>query len=89
MTDKRQEVYEIINEEREYQDKVWGGPAHDIGHSLSDWVVYIRKYVNQAENALYTGDEKAILCAIRKITALGVAVMEINKTPKRSEENGN
>lgn len=86
---KREEVYDIINEERKYQDNKWGGILHDESHSLSDWLTYIRKYLTDADNGLFINDEKKILSAIRKLTALGVVVMELHGVPKRSEENDN
>lgn len=85
MTDTRKRVYDILSEEREYQDEKWGGSIHDKSHTLGEWLLFIRKYLNDAENAMYDGDEEAAKNAIRKITALGIASMEVINVPKRSE----
>ena len=47
----RKEVYDAIDEERKYQDKVWGGKEFDENRSVSDWLMFIRRYLNDAENA--------------------------------------
>ena len=79
----RKEVYEILDDERDYQDNKWGGSKHDDQHSISDWLIYIRIYLTEAENALYNGSDS--MEAIRKITAMGVAAMEANGCPKRNK----
>lgn len=72
----RTEVYEIINDERDYQDQKWGGKSHDEKHSVSDWLIFIRKHLNDAENALYSSNACDAMNAIKKATALGIAAME-------------
>ena len=85
----RKKVYEIINEERDYQDQTYGGSVHDKEHSVSEWILFIRKHLNEAEDALYEYDEKKALDAVRKITALGVAAMEIHSPPRRNYDKKN
>lgn len=82
---KRTQVYEILDEEREYQDKKWGGKEHDEAHSVSDWLIFIRKHLNQAENAIYNSDAKSAMDAVRKITGIGVAAMEAKGSPRRKK----
>lgn len=80
----REEVYELINEERKYQDKVWGGAEYDANRTISDWLMFIRKYINDAENAVFNFNTEEAMDAIRKITAIGVAAMESKGCPKRN-----
>jgi hypothetical protein len=82
----RKNVYKILDEERNYQDSVWGGSEHDKTHSTSDWFIFIRKHMVEAENALYDSNSEKAMDAIRKITALGVAAMEAIGCPKRKEK---
>lgn len=37
---------------RNAQDRQWGGPAHDDCHDRHDWLGYVIKQLNEAENAL-------------------------------------
>lgn len=87
MLKSRQEVYNILDEERNYQDKKCGGSVHDKNHSVYDWLLIMRKYLNEAENAMYNGDSTEALNSVRKITALGVATMESHDTPSRKDDN--
>ena len=79
----RKEVYECIDGERKYQDSRWGGEIHDDEHSVSEWLIFIRKHLNDAENAIYYSSTEEAMNAIRKITAMGVAAMESIGCPKR------
>ena len=82
---KRDEVYDILNEERDYQDIKWGGSEHDTNHSISDFFLFMRKHMNDAENALYSSNAENAMDAIRKVTALGVALMESKGCPRRND----
>lgn len=78
----REEVYKVIDGEREYQEKRWERPAHI--HTNTEYLVYIQHYVNQAFAAVSTQDgDGATLSALRKIGALAVAAMEENGTQAR------
>jgi len=37
----RSDIYNLIEQERIKQDKLWGGPDHDDLHTLRDWVFFI------------------------------------------------
>lgn len=86
MSASRQEVFEVIEGERDYQDAVWG-PHHDREHSITEFLVYMRDYVEQAlHDCTRLADEIAdpkALDAVRKVAALGVACMEVHGAPKR------
>jgi hypothetical protein len=83
----RKKVYDLIDGERDYQDKRWensgGRPKSDSETPVANWVLYIRYQVEEAMNAVYFLDEDKALEHIRKITALGVACMEYNETKPR------
>lgn len=82
MYSTREEVYKVIDGERDYQEKRWARPAHN--HSNTEYLVYIQHYVNQAFTAVSTQDgDQATLSALRKIAALAVAAMEENGVEAR------
>ena len=77
---KQVEVFDVITEERTYQDKRW--PGHK--HSNTEFLVYIDHYVKQAFAAVSTQDrDGATFPALRKIAALAVAAMEENGYMRR------
>lgn len=79
----REEVYKIIDEEREYQDSRWGGKSHDKIHSLGDWTLFIEHYLNKLKYKLYDGPPNDAREEFRKIAALCVAVGEVWGLPER------
>lgn len=83
----RSAVYRVIDGERKYQDQKWGGPTHDQQHSIPEWLIYMRDYIEEAMHACSRlPDEEAMPLAldnIRKVTAMGVACMEIHGAPER------
>ena len=80
---QRKDVYELIDGEREHQD-LTNTEEHDIEHSVSDWVLFMRYQLQKAELALYYLNPELALERIRKATALGVVCMEHNETPPRT-----
>lgn len=83
----RNEVYDALNGEREYQRK-WETESESKGkHSLSEFFAYMEDYIDEAQHILarepvQTGNPKAANI-LRKVTALGVAAMEQHGAPKR------
>jgi hypothetical protein len=86
----RQEVYKLIDGEREYQKK-WdrkreeeGRPARDSNFPVGAWILWMEEYLQRARKAATDNTDKteALEC-VRKVTALGVACMEVNDTPAR------
>lgn len=80
----REDVFQLINTEREYQDL----DVHNVGHddskcSVADWIVFMEKHIQLAKDSLYMLNSIGALEHVRKITALGVACMENNGTPPR------
>lgn len=81
---ERTKVYELVDGERNYQDKQWGGRPHDDMTSVGDFLVFMEQYLHRAKEKLTTetGIEPA-MDMIRKVTALGVAAMETHGAPER------
>ena len=69
---------EIVNE-RDLQDRQWGGPEHDDQHGMMDWLNYIQKQSNQATALLChqePGGPEQYRERMVKIAALAVAAIE-------------
>lgn len=79
----RSEVYHLINEERDYQDKKWT-VYDDSSWSISDWVVFIRRYLKLIDT--WTGHPREQMDEMRKVAALAVACMEFNGARSRNGE---
>ena len=75
---KREIIFKEIDEERARQDKQWGGPVHDSGHDVRDWVAYIVNFLGRAVNreAVWGFNLKAARLAFLKVAALCVAAIE-------------
>lgn len=85
----RQDVYAVIDGEREYQDQfIETDPSrHDSSlpsHTTGDYIVMLTTYIREAQDAWTRngGDEKA-LHSLRKIAAISVHCMEDHGAPKR------
>lgn len=85
----RQEVYEAIDTEREYQNK-WKDPNltdSNGEHTSTEFLVYIRDYVEEALHFMTREPDPVCMPkaqhSLRKIAALAVAAMEQHGAPKR------
>jgi hypothetical protein len=87
---KREEVFAALDQERHYQELKHGNTDHRGVHSATEWLVYIEQYLNAAKHVVTHHSDpdakKRALCAIRKITAMGVACMEQNGVVTRKME---
>jgi hypothetical protein len=88
---KREMVYRLIDEERDYQDSRWNPDTTETGglHCPTEWLVFIEDYLNEAKHiatreAAQTANLK-IMDILRKVAAMSVAAMEQNKTPARKK----
>lgn len=83
-------VFAALEGERAYQERKHGNTEHRGVHSVTEWLVYIEQYLQQAKHIVtHHSDPDAkrrALCAIRKVTAMGVACMEQNGIVTRAEE---
>lgn len=87
----RQEVYKLIDGERDYQNERWGSEMetyqqHDKEHSVAEWITFVRYHLRKAEEEIYLLQPRAALDQIRKIAGLTVACMENNDTISRGED---
>jgi hypothetical protein len=86
----RLHIYAALDREREYQEEKHGPTDHHGVHSVTEWLVYIEQYLNEAKKVVtYHSDpdaRKRALCAIRKVTAMGLACMEQNGLVTREDE---
>jgi hypothetical protein len=88
---KREEVYKLIDGERDYQDNRWNNfpetrDVLDEDKSVADWIIYMEKLLNDAKNRIYYLDDNGALEFIRKTTATGVACLEYNDCSPRKIE---
>lgn len=80
----REEVYQAIDGERDYQSKVWNSTTTETGgiHNNTEFLVYIKDYVNEALHHISRNPEPAagifVQNSLRKIAALSVAALEQN-----------
>ncbi len=86
----RQEVYEAIDTERDYQDRVIAkdpsrhDAAVDANHSVGAYLTMLDTYLRRAQDAWTdnAGHDKA-LEVVRKIAGIAVHCMEDHGAPKR------
>ena len=85
----RQEVFEAIDTEREYQDQVWrahsGGSEQPNPLSIGEWILCAEDYLAQAR-ARWTTEAKPeveTLEIMRKVAGIAVHCMEQHGAPKR------
>lgn len=87
----RQEVYVVINTERDYQTdmaaNVHGDPSNDFTKSLESFALYIESYTRELTDQLSRtwGPDayRKPLDTVRKIAALAVAAMEVHGAQPR------
>lgn len=77
-----EDVFDAIRDEREYQDTLWGPTATRGQHTITEFLTYIRSYVNEAlETMCRVADDdcrEPALHGLRKIATLAVAAMQQN-----------
>lgn len=90
---KREDVYKVIDSERDYQNQMWS-PSHitdgvpaDVDKQVAHFIVYMDDYMRKAKEqfAGYSGDRGA-LENLRKVVALGVACFERWGVPERQKK---
>ena len=86
---KRDEVYKLIDGERDYQDQRWNrDTTRSAGlHTPEEWLMYMEDYINEAKHILsreatQTADPQAMEI-IRKVAAMCVCAMEQIETKPR------
>lgn len=92
---KRDDVYKLIDDERDYQSKKWNEETTQSKgfHSPAEWLVYIQDYLSEAVHVASRNPDPLatdlVMCNIRKIASMSVAAMEQNETMSREEETQN
>ena len=84
---EREDIYAKIDQERDYQDSVWG-VDQDARKSLADWAVFIHVQSEELMKDVYGSSQDHLMMALhrmRKIAALAVACMEYNGCPPRRD----
>jgi hypothetical protein len=87
---KREDVYKLIDGEREYQNDRWKEDVVPSGthiHTPEEWIAYMEDYLTEAKHILSRNgipdSYPHAMGIIRKVTAMGVAAMEQIETPAR------
>ena len=87
---KREDVYKLIDGERNYQDERWKDDTMPSGthvHTPEEWIVYMEDYLAEAKHICSRNEAPACyvqaMAIIRKVTAMGVAAMVQIETPPR------
>lgn len=84
---QRTQIHQLIDVERDQQDRQWGDPTHDDEHDPSDWMEFIEKQSSELiadwellANGDFPDEEDAAIADISnrflKIAALAVAGLE-------------
>lgn len=85
----REQVYKIIDGEREYQNSRWNeNTTSSKGiHSPEEWFMYIEDYVNEAKHILSRENVQSAypkaMAIMRKVASMAVCAMEQIDTPSR------
>lgn len=82
----RNDVFKLIDGEREYQDSVWGN-SNKRERTPTEWFVYIEDYINEGKHILSRepdaiANDKAMEI-LRKVAAMAVCAMEETETKPR------
>lgn len=80
----RQEVYEAIDTERDYQDRLGANRTDGRQQTVGEYLTMMRHYMNKADEAWTNNPgDAAALEVIRKIGGIAVRCMEDWGAPKR------
>jgi len=85
---ERNDVYQKIDTERDYQDLRWS-PRRDKNNTPdeqkppAEWLNYIEYHLSKAKEQVYLLEDENALAEIRKVAALAVRCLEIHGCPER------
>lgn len=89
----REEVYQALDGERDYQNSLYPTSETEGFHSVAEYILYLEDYIAEARSIASRtwGPEATTQCldVIRKITALGVVCMEQNGIVQRKTNDSN
>lgn len=85
---ERQDVYNKIDKERDYQDLRWSprrekNNTPDEQKPPAEWINYIEYHLGKAKEQVYMLEDEAALAEIRKVAALAVRCLELHGCPER------
>lgn len=85
---ERREVYKCLDTERDYQDLRWTprrekNDTPDEQKPPAEWLNYMQKHVNLANDEVYNLNDEKVLAHIRKVAALAVRCLELYGCPER------
>lgn len=90
---KREEVYKMIDSERDYQNDIWNGSKSDrqpsnspgaMERTIDEFALYVSKYTQDLVQVCGSSDHPLVkLEVFRKIAALCVACGEEHSMPER------
>ena len=72
----RRHIFDDINEERAFQNEKYGGAQHDAGHTINDWVGFIKQHADKANQAAFSGNLRQARKHMLEVASLGVAALE-------------
>lgn len=72
MSATKEEIYKVIETEREYQEAKWGPRKHEI----PTWLLILRKELDEAEEAWLKKGVLDSIIELGQVLAVGVACME-------------
>lgn len=88
----RQQVYLLLDGERLYQDERWNQPdtlrvdlVLDENKSVAEWLIYLDILLRDAKVQVYNLNRDHALAMVRKLTAVGVACLEVHGCPERRQ----
>lgn len=74
MTSK-EDVFEAVKQERDYQDKKWG-TIEQHPHSIPEWIMIMEAELAEAKQAWLKGSLLDSNCELVQVVAVGVAALE-------------
>lgn len=81
---KREDIYKVIDSERDYQDSKWGVQT-DRQKPTESFIVYMKAYLDRAvEDISFNSGDQMALDTLRKVVSLGIACFEIHGVPERT-----
>ena len=91
----RDNIFNEIDNERESQDKQWGGPDHDDEHDVLDWIYFIERQMKQARLVVYNSydpkqDEPDMNVYRKKLVnaaALAIAAIEAHDRKNKNVDD--
>ena len=77
----REDVFDIIESERDYQDKLWGVQNHLPEH----WVTILMKEVGEAAKAVLENSSSEYIDEMTQVAAVAVAALECYSRNEETE----